>query len=102
MEMDREDEEAQLEDDMLEGIISPKEWKEQTTALHANTFEFTLDDTTKDALIEAFEGYETKEAFTEAYNAGTVKPFTDFTAEITALRDEAPQRPEPETEDEEA
>ena len=95
-EMDREDQETELEDQMLEGDISPKEWKEATTALHATTFDYTMTDEDKAELIETFEGYPTKEAFTEAYNEGTVKPFSDFSEEIAELREQAPKRAEAE------
>ena len=88
----REDAEAQLEDDMLEGVITPKEWKAQLTELHKTTFEFHLDEDTKETLIETFEGFPTKEDFIDAYNANTLRPFSDYAEEIQALRDLAPQR----------
>ena len=88
-----------LEDDMLNGTITPKEWKEQTTALNADVFEFSLDDDTKQSLIADFEGYATKEEFITAYNDQAVRPFSDFADEIAELRALAPQKP---TEDEEA
>ena len=79
-------EEAELENQMLEGEIAPKEWKEAVTALNANKFDFVLDETTKQELITNFEGFNTKEDFIEAYNADEVKPFTDFSEETEALR----------------
>ena len=76
----------ELENQMLEGQIAPKEWKEAVTAVEANKFDFTLDEDTKQELIEDFEGFSTKEDFIEAYNAGEVKPFTDFAEQTEALR----------------
>jgi len=76
--MDREDAEAELEDQMLEGHINPKEWKEQVTALKANTFEWELTEDQKTALVADFNGYETEADFTEAYTNNTVPPFTDY------------------------
>ena len=101
-EMDREDRLEALEDDMLEGTIEPKEWKEQASLIQAEEFHFELDEDTKADLIADFEGYATKEAFIEAYNAKEVRPFTDFDEEVKALRDLAPKRVEAETETEEA
>ena len=95
-EMDKEDRELELENDMLEGNIKPKEWKEQASAIQAETFDFTLDDTTKAELIADFNGYATKEDFTEAFEADDVAPFEDYAEEIKALRDLAPQREEAE------
>lgn len=86
-------EEAELEDQMLEGDISPKEWKEQVTALKKNEFEFVMDDARKAELVEAFDGYPTKEAFTEAYNSGDVPLFTDYTEVVEALRAEGKEEP---------
>ena len=91
-EMDREDRELELEDDMLEGVIKPKEWKEKATLIQAEEFHFELDDQTKQNLIADFGGYATKEDFIEAYNADEVLPFTDFEEETKALRDLAPKR----------
>ena len=90
--MDREDAEAELEDQMLEGEINPKEWKEKVTALKANTFEWELTEDQKTALVADFNGYETEADFLEAYNDETVPPFTDYEDTIQALRDQAPQR----------
>jgi len=85
-------EEAELENQMLEGEIAPKEWKEAVTALNANKFDFTLDEETKQNLIEDFQGYATKEDFLEAYNEGTVAPFADFNEQTEALRALAPSK----------
>lgn len=86
-EAERETAEAELEDQMLEGDITPKEWKEAVTALKADTFEFTLGEDVKTQLVEDYNGYATKEAFTEAYIAGTVPPFTDYAEVTEALRE---------------
>ncbi len=86
-EADREDRELILEDQMLEGEISPKEWKGQVSLIKAEVFDFTLDEATKTQLIETFDGYPTREAFIEAYNAGTVAPFADYAEETQELRD---------------
>lgn len=75
-----------LEDQMLEGDITPAEWKEAKVALDSEVFEYHMDDATKAEIIETYEGYPSKEAFTEAYNAGEVRPFSDFADEIEALR----------------
>ena len=88
----QEAEEATLEEQMLEGEIAPKEWKEAVTALNANKFDFVLDEDTKQNLIESFEGYATKEDFIEAYNADLVAPFADFTEQTEALRALAPSK----------
>ena len=77
----------ELEDQMMEGELSPKEWKEQVTKANATEFEFVLDDDTKAQLIEDFNGYDTKEAFTEAFLADEVAPFSDYAEQIKALRD---------------
>jgi len=85
---------------MLEGVITPKEWKEQDTAIKSEEFTFELDETVKADLIADFGGYATKEDFITAYNADEVLPFTEFDEEVKALRALAPQRPT--VEDEEA
>ena len=95
----KEEAEATLEAQMLDGEITPQEWKEETTALASNEFTFELDDTTKQELIESFNGYASKEDFITAYEADEVAPFTDYEEEIKALRALAPKR---ETETEEA
>lgn len=102
-EMDREDQEQELEDQMLEGAINPKEWKEAVTALKADSFEWELSEDSKAQLVADFDGYATEAEFTEAYNNDAVAPFTDYADVIEALRDEAPQRAKAEeAEDEEA
>jgi len=85
-EADRAKREDALEEQMLEGEISPKEWKEQGTAIKGEEFTFALDDDTKQELIDTFGGYPTKEAFTDAFVNGDVLPFTDFADEVEALR----------------
>ncbi len=99
--IERDERELQLEDDMLEAIITPKEWKEQATAIKAELFDFTLDLDTKAELIEDFNGYSTKEEFIEAYNSEEVAPFTDYFEETEALRALAPTKPKPAVADEE-
>jgi len=99
-ELDREQEAQELEDEMMEGNISPKEWKEQATTLNAQEFSWTITDEDKAQLIADFDGYETEEAFTEAYTAEAVPPFTDYDEQIKALRALAPKRVEEPAEDE--
>lgn len=94
-EMDREDQEQALEDEMLNGEINPKEWKEAVTALQKEEFTYTIADEDKASLIADFDGYPTEEAFTEAYKEEAVPAFTDYEDEIKALRDLAPQRAKP-------
>ncbi len=86
-EADRDSRELELETQMLDGEITPPEWKEQVTAIKEESFEWEIDEDTKAELIADFDGYPTKEAFTEAYNAGTVAPFSDYEEETQALRD---------------
>lgn len=100
-ELDREDREQELEDDMLDGNIKPKDWKEAVKAIQAETFEWELDEDVKAELIADYDGYPTKEAFTEAYNAGEVPNFTDYAETTEALRALAPKREEAEDEAEE-
>ena len=108
-ELERNTTEQDLEDQMLEGTITPKEWKAEVQTLKADEFNFVLDDATKAQLIADFDGYETKEDFITAYTASEVNPFTDYTAETNALRALAPKAeeaeeptPEPEAETVEA
>ena len=79
--------EADLETQMLDGDISPKEWKEAVTALKADEFTFELDADTKAQLVADYDGYETKEAFTTAYNADELVPFSDYQDITDALRE---------------
>jgi len=55
-----------LEDAMMEGEISPKEWKSQKDEILGIEFKFSIDDETKAHLIELTKGYPTKEALAEA------------------------------------
>ena len=77
---------ADLEGQMLEGTIPPKEWKEAVTIVQAREFHFELDDDTKAELISNFDGYESKEAFTEAYLAGEVPVIADYADILAELR----------------
>jgi hypothetical protein len=77
---------------MLDGTLTPKEWKEAVTTLNANTFDFNLDEDVKQTLISTFDGYPTEEAFTEAYNNDTITPFTDYEEDVKALRGLAPKK----------
>ena len=79
---------ADLEDQMLEGIMNPKEWKEQVTAIKETSFEFTLSDDRKQELITAYDGYADRESFLTAYNAGSLPRFADYTEVTDALRAE--------------
>ena len=111
-ELDKETEEAELENDMLEGNILPKEWKEAKTALDKKEFEFDLDEETKSDLIASFGGIivldENDQPDHEASKAewtaqrDELAPFSDYSEEIKALRDLAPKREEDEAEAEEA
>ena len=78
-----------LEDQMMEGDLTPLEWKEAKTELDKEVFEYTMDEDTKADIISTYNGYETKEAFTEAFNADEVRPFSDYAEEIEALRNPA-------------
>lgn len=99
-EADKEAKETALEDQMLEGTLTPKEWKDEVTKLRASQFEFTLDDATKEQLIKDFDGYATKEDFIEAYENDAVPPFTDYADKVEALRDAGkPEEVEEETEE---
>ncbi|RLF63184.1 MAG: hypothetical protein DRN33_04565, partial [Thermoplasmata archaeon] len=109
-ELQKEQAEADLENEMLEGTITPKEWKEQRTALQKEEFSFTLDPTTKQELIDTFNGVlvldkdgnpdaEASKAEWLA-NQDSLAPFSDYAEEIAELRADAPQREaEPETEE---
>ncbi len=92
-EIDREERELALEDDMLEAVITPKEWKEKANLIKAEQFDFELDEATKADLITDFNGYTTKELFIEAYEADEVAPFSDYHEETEALRALAPKKP---------
>ena len=85
-ELNKQARELALEDQMLEGEISPKEWKELATAIKEEVFEFTLDPDTKEQLIKDFDGYATKEAFIEAYQNEEVQPFTEYAELVEELR----------------
>ena len=95
-EAERELEEQELEDQMLEGVINPKEWKEQATALKSKVFEFHITDDRKAELIADYDGFDTKEAFIEAYTADEVNSFESYQDTTDALRAEG----RPQTEEE--
>ena len=78
----------ELEDDMMDARLTPKEWKAEASAVQAEEFKFTLTDERKAELVEAFNGYADKDAFTEAYTNEDVAPFTDYEAEVEKLRAE--------------
>jgi len=67
---------AKLEDDMMEGIITPKEWKAQKDAV-LSEFKFEISDETKDYLVKLTKGYATKEELATAIADESVN--TDFT-----------------------
>ena len=73
---DQANELARLEDDMMEGTITPKEWKAAKDAA-LGEFKFTLTDETKKYLVELTQGYETKEALAVALADEAIN--TDFT-----------------------
>ena len=82
-----------LEDQMMEGEINPKEWKEQATKIKESSFEFALTDEQKADLIETFDGYTTKEDYLDAVNNETLAPFTDYSEAVQALRDANKEEP---------
>lgn len=92
-----EDEKAtrlqELEDDMMNGTISPKEWKESVTTINEEEFDFTISDDDKQRLQETFGGYATK----EDYVHNELPLFTEFADEVKALREEY-QKPQDEAE----
>ena len=61
---------------MMEGTITPKEWKAAKDAA-LGEFKFTLTDETKKYLVELTQGYETKEALAVALADEAIN--TDFT-----------------------
>ena len=85
-EADKAEREQELEDQMLGGVINPKEWKQLVTAINAETFEFELDADTKAQLIADFDGYANKDEFETAFKDGAVPPFTDYSDKVEALR----------------
>ena len=68
---------AKLEDDMMEGVITPKEWKAQKDAV-LSEFKFEISAETKNYLVKLTAGYESKEALAEAIADENTN--TDFTA----------------------
>ncbi len=54
-----------LEDDMMEGVITPKEWKAQKDAV-LGEFKFEISAETKEYLVKLTKGYESKEALATA------------------------------------
>ena len=56
---------ARLEDEMMEGIITPKEWKAQKDEV-LSEFKFEISADTKEYLVKLTHGYESKEALAEA------------------------------------
>jgi len=78
----------ELEDEMMESNITPKEWKDKVTAVNAESFEFNLGEDRQAELTTAFNGYDTKELFIEAYNNSELIPFSDYAEQVQALRDE--------------
>ena len=77
----------ELEDQMMDEELTPKEWKAAVEEANKAEFEYTLSDEDKAQLIADFDGYATKEDFTEAFTNEAVAPFTDYTEAITALRE---------------
>ena len=55
----------QLEDDMMEGKITPKEWKAQKDQV-LGEFKFEISAETKEYLVKLTKGYESKEALATA------------------------------------
>ncbi len=56
---------AKLEDDMMEGVITPKEWKAQKDEV-LGEFKFEISAETKEYLVKLTKGYESKEALATA------------------------------------
>jgi len=99
-EFNREDELQVIEDEMMNGDINPKEWKEKATAINSNEFNYIMSEDDIAELKETFNAYDTKEDFITAYEADDITPFSDYADEITALRALAPKRPVVATEEE--
>ena len=68
---------AKLEDDMMEGVITPKEWKAKKDTV-LSEFKFEISAETKEYLVKLTKGYESKEALATAIANETVD--TDFSA----------------------
>jgi len=79
----------ELEDKMLDGAITPQEWKEQNQALNEEKFTHELTAEQIADLIETFGGYETKEAYIADEDP---ELFSSYTDEIEAIRAEAPEK----------
>ncbi len=99
-ELDREERELELENQMLDGTIDPRAWKDQVTAIKAEVFDYHITDEEKTDLIEQFNGYADEDSFKVAYEEEAIAPFSDYADEIKALRDLAPKRAEAEAEPE--
>lgn len=67
---------ARLEDDMMEGVITPKEWKAKKD-LVLSEFKFEISAETKEYLVKLTKGYESKEALATAMADENTN--TDFT-----------------------
>jgi len=68
---------AKLEDDMMEGVITPKEWKAQKDEV-LGEFKFEISAETKEYLVKLTKGYLSKEALQLAMADENVD--TNFTA----------------------
>lgn len=77
---------TKLENKMLDGKISPQDWKAEVTTIKAESFEFVMDEAQKEEINVTFGGYPTKEELATAYAEGSIIPFSAFAEEIKALR----------------
>ncbi len=96
-----------LEDDMMDGVITPKEWKaKKDEAL--TEFKFEISDDTKQYLINLTQGYETKEALAKAMaDEATNTDYSEIEADVDSYLDKVeadmfPKEEETEEETEEA
>jgi len=72
---------AKLEDDMMEGVITPKEWKAQKDNV-LSEFKFTVSEETVKYLRTLTKGYETKEALASAIADGTVVNYDQVSDDV--------------------
>jgi len=70
-----------LEDDMMEEVITPKEWKAQKDEV-LKEYKFEVSDETKAYLVELTKGYESKEALATAIADGTAVKYADISDDV--------------------
>ena len=79
--LEQEKELARLEEEMLEGVITPKEWK-QAKDEALKPFEFSISDDLKEYLASLTKGYDTKEDLAEAIEQDTAVKFKDIEDDV--------------------